>query len=193
MKPLPIICAEPRRDPATATIINLPRCSWSSVPEKTLYFDIDGTLLLTDQGTVKARLARCRFGRAVRAAGFTKLVCVGNFCSVLAIVEEYGVPDFDGLGAVASICGGAFADDLWYRSVASLLKTPERRGELIDYSSDWWYVDDLAEHYLTEANLVHVLNEQSGKRICIPDPNGDGQDILDWLKNVASAKTSTRT
>lgn len=36
---------------------------------KTLYFDIDGTILLADEGTVKPELKAGRFEAAVRAGG----------------------------------------------------------------------------------------------------------------------------
>ena len=156
------------------------------LPHKTLYFDIDGTLLLVDQDKVKPLLARGRFERSVRNAGFTRLVCVGNFCSMLAVVKELGVVDFDNLGALAQICGGAFDDGPWFRSVTKLVATPERRAKHIEYSGDWWYVDDLADEYMADAGMDDILAQHRGNRVFIPEPNGDGEDILDWLRNVTS-------
>jgi hypothetical protein len=88
---------------------------------KTLYFDIDGTILLDDQNVVKSQLGSGRFEAALRKADF------------------------------------------------------------IDYSGDWWYVDDLAQYYMERASKANIYVENLGGRIYVPSPNGDGRDVLEWL------------
>lgn len=48
-------------------------------------------------------------------------------------------------------------------------------------SSDWLYVDDLAELYMQSADMSDVFHQNIGSRVCVPEPNGDGADILRWL------------
>ena len=151
---------------------------------KTLYFDVDGTVLLADQDEPKPCLASGRLEAAVRRAGFLKLVCVGNFCRIAGMIKEIGV-EYDELGVLLGICRGVFTDAQWFRSVASLVRDPQHRTEHIDFSSDWWYLDDLAAQYLLEANQEHVLTIHQGRRVFMPSPIGDGQDILDWLKETS--------
>jgi hypothetical protein len=77
------------------------------------------------------------------------------------------------------LCQGAFSDLTWFRSVTTLIKDPGRRAEHIDFGSDWWYVDDLASKYLLAVDKGEVMAQP--RRICMPQPNGDGQDIIEWL------------
>jgi hypothetical protein len=151
---------------------------------KTLYFDIDGTILSSDQHDVKSCLANGRLEAAIRKAGFRKLVCVGNFCQIAGMLRESGV-EYDELAALFSICRGAFCDQIWLRSVASLVTNPEHRTRDIDVSGDWWYVDDFAAECLRAANQEDLLKTNDGTRIFIPNPTGNGQDVVDWLHKVA--------
>jgi hypothetical protein len=45
---------------------------------KTLYFDIDGTVLNIGFGQPKSTLANGQLEAAVREAGFQRIICVGN-------------------------------------------------------------------------------------------------------------------
>jgi hypothetical protein len=147
---------------------------------KTLYFDIDGTILLSDQHDAKPCLANGRLEAAIRKAGFRKLVCVGNFSRIAEMLRGSGV-EYDELAALLSICRGAFSDEPWFRAVTRLIANPEHRTGQIDFSSDWWYVDDLAAEYLRAANQEDVLRAHLGTRIFIPSRMGNGQDVIDWL------------
>ena len=84
---------------------------------KTLYFDIDGTILLLDQHVPKPGLANGRFEAAIRKVGFQN-------------------------------------------------------------------VDDLAAEYLRAANQEEVLNAHHGRRVFIPSPTGNGDDVMNWLDGV---------
>jgi hypothetical protein len=147
---------------------------------KTLYFDIDGTILLNDQNAVKAHLGSGRFETAVRKAGFTSLVCVGNFCAIAQGIKELGI-GYDELGILYGLCRGAFQDETWLRNNTVLINDPRNRADFIDYSSDWWYVDDLAQYYMEIVGKANIYQENPGGRICAPSPNGDGKDVLEWL------------
>jgi hypothetical protein len=151
---------------------------------KTLYFDIDGTILLEDRNAVKPRLGAGEFESAVRSAAFSKLVCVGNFCAVARAVRELRA-EYDALGVVFHLCRGAFRDEAWFRSSTVLIEDPQRRVDAIDLAGDWWYLDDSARLYMADAGKIDVFREDVGRRICAPDPVGDGADVLGWLKTAA--------
>ena len=106
-------------------------------------------------------------------------MCVGNFAAVAHAVKEI-IPTYDEVSILFDLCQGAFSDLTWFRSVTTLIKDPGRRAEHIDFDLDWWYVDDLASKYLLAVDKGEVM-AQEPRRICMPQPNGDGQDIIDWL------------
>jgi hypothetical protein len=147
---------------------------------KTLYFDVDGTVLPADRPGAKPRLAGGGLEAAVRRAGFVRLVCVGNFARIAHLATAVD-PGYDAMHVLFDLCGGAFADEDWFRSVTTLIRDPELRTRQIDYAGDWWYVDDLAEEYFREAGQDGILAAHRGTRVHIPDPVGNGQDMLDWL------------
>lgn len=150
---------------------------------KTLYFDIDGTIILREGKGPKRCLADGKLEAAIRNAQFRRLVCVGNFAKIAGLLKGGGI-EYDELAALLSICCGTFTDERWFRSVTTLVAEPEHRTQHINYSDDWWYVDDLAAEYLRAANQEDVLKLHQGSRICIPDPMGNGQDVIDWLKQA---------
>ena len=151
---------------------------------KILYFDIDGTVLLTDTNKAKPCLANGRFEAGIRRAGFSNLVCVGNFARIAHAVKGMGL-EYDELGVLFGICGGAFSDEKWFRSVTTLVSDPEQRTTLIDFSGNWWYMDDLANEYFHAGGQVEILSAHLGNRVLIPNPTGDGQDVLEWLNAIA--------
>src|SRR5437762_3051365 len=93
---------------------------------KTLYFDVDGTVLVLDRHEPKSCLIGGRLEAAIRQAGFGALICVGNFSRIARLIKEVR-PEYDDLGVLLSMCGDAFSDERWFRSVTSLTLDPERR------------------------------------------------------------------
>jgi hypothetical protein len=152
-----------------------------------LYFDVDGTILRMYTNSAKTALAGGAFERAVRAAGVEELVCIGNYVAVVVAMQAI-VKDFDPLGAVFEVCAGVFADEDWFGAHTQLVSDPDRRAAEVDLEGDWWYVDDLAEKYFSEAGRADIFRKHHGSRIFAPSPEGDGQDVLDWLLTVKSLK-----
>jgi hypothetical protein len=148
---------------------------------RTLYFDIDGTLLLGSFGAPKPALADGAFERLVRAAGFERLVCVGNVVQIVRTLEKSA--PVDGLGMVLRVCQGVFEDARWFRRVITLIDDPEERARTVVESggADWFWIDDLAEHYCAQAALGAAYLEHAGTRILAPTPEGDGRDLAEWL------------
>lgn len=151
---------------------------------RTLYFDIDGTLLLGSFGAPKPALAGGAFERLVRGAGFERLVCVGNVVQLVRTLERS--QPVDGLGMVLRVCQGVFEDEAWFRSVTTLIDDPAARARtvLADGGADWRWIDDLAAHYCKEAGLAHAYREHAGARIFVPTSDGDGQDVAGWLAGL---------
>jgi hypothetical protein len=152
---------------------------------KTLYFDIDGTVLLDDENAVKSELGDGRLEYAIREAGFDQLVCVGNYGAIAHAVKSLA-PDYDELGVLFGLCRGAFRNESWLRNNVTLIENPQDRAEYIDYSADWWYVDDLARHYMEKSGRAGIYQSALGSRICEPDPKGNGSDILSWLAETVT-------
>jgi hypothetical protein len=150
---------------------------------KTLYFDIDGTILSIDRGEAKSYLRDGALERTVRRTGFTHLVCVGNIGIVASEVESLGV-EYDAIGVVFKLCDSAFVDESWFRSVTRMIADPANRAHYIDYSSNWWYLDDLAASYLQKAGRLEELRELVCDRVFMPNPRGNGMGVIDWLKAI---------
>jgi hypothetical protein len=150
-----------------------------------LYFDLDGTILYESFGAVKTALTDGRFEQAVRDAKFDRLVCVGNAVKIIQLHESLGKP-IDGIGMILELCPGAVKEEKWFREIVSLVEDPLRRVRCIDMGQDWWYADDLARDYFSEAGQSEIFDEHNGGRILETDPTGDGSDLLRWLRNVPS-------
>lgn len=148
-----------------------------------LYFDIDGTLLADDTSRPKSKLADGAFETAVVCCGVERLVCVGNIVEAVRAAEKID-PSYDSLGVIFDICRGVFSDRSWFRSVTSLIEDPMNRASEVDLEKDWWYVDDLAEHYFQMAGRTDVFQRNIGRRIFVPSPGGDGADVLEWLEQI---------
>jgi hypothetical protein len=153
---------------------------------KILYFDVDGTILPRNSSRAKSCLAGGLLESALREAGFTAMVCVGNYASIAHMTASID-PGYDSLGTLFRMLSTAFTDEGWFRSVTSLVVDAGRRAEHIPFEGDWWYVDDYAPDYLDTAGKSHLLSGDLAHRICIPAPNGDGSDIIDWIRSSARA------
>ena len=148
-----------------------------------LYFDIDGTLLALDTGGPKPALMGGSLERSIKEAQIDEIVCVSNFVDVIRAVWMRQ-PDFDGLGAVYSLCGGVFSDQGWFRRVTQFVSDPQLRAAEIDLMSDWWYMDDEAENYFLKIERREIFDEQLGRRVLRPSPSGDGRDVIEWLRSI---------
>ena len=145
---------------------------------KTLYFDINGTIVHDYQ--CKRALSGGAFECAVRRAGLQRLVCMSNIQSTIKFLAELDKQP-DSLGIIFDMCWGAFRDANWFRQVTELVPEANHRGLYIDVAAHWWYVDDLAKEYLEKEGLAKVFEANVGGRILIPSSRSNGDEILWWL------------
>jgi hypothetical protein len=147
---------------------------------RTLYFDLDGTIVHGDFGHVKPKLADGALEKAIRRSGFDRLVCVANMCTIVSTLIESG-RDVDGLEMIFKLSQGAFRDESWFRASTRLIPDGSRRARYIDFGGDWWWVDDRALFFLDREGLASHAAEK-GRRLMIPQPDGDGADMIAWLE-----------
>ena len=146
---------------------------------------------MLNRGIAKARLANGMLEAAIRRAGFEELVCVGNFVGVIRTVWSVD-PGYDGPGAIFALCTGVFVDENWFRSCVRLVSDPTSRAGEIDLSSDWWILDDEAERHFTAAGREEIFRANVGRRVFVPEPDGDGADVLRWLGGLPAAAATRR-
>jgi hypothetical protein len=150
---------------------------------RTLYFDLDGTVVVRDFGHVKPKLADGGFERAIRHAGFERLVCVANMCTIVTALLEIE-PDTDGRGMILQLCQGAFQDETWFRRVTTLIPDGAHRARHIDFAGDWWWADDRPAKFLALEGLLPLLDQHRGHRLMVTDPDGDGSDLIEWFERI---------
>jgi hypothetical protein len=148
-----------------------------------MYFDIDGSLLVGDTGEPKSALVDGAFELALRLSGVEHLICVGNFVDAGRAAKKID-PRYDIHGAIMNICGGIFGDAEWFRAHTSLVRDSYYRAAEVELDSDWWYLDDLAEYYFKMAYREDVFEENVGGRIFVPEAEGNGDDVLEWIEGM---------
>jgi hypothetical protein len=82
------------------------------------------------------------------------------------------------------MCWGAFSDLKWFRQVTITVPGSERRASYIDFSGDWWYLDDRAREYFEREGLADAYAANIGGRILAPEAESDGSEILAWLRGM---------
>ena len=152
--------------------------------KKLLYFDIDKTILDGSTKAVKKNLQNGQLEIKIREIKFDKIFCVGDVNNIFNGLEEMG-QHVDSVEIIYTLCFDAFVDFEWFMNNVYCTKDPEKRIKQIQFTEDWWYMDSLAEKYLKKSGKNEILNKQEGKRILIPRPEGDGQDILNWFDNIS--------
>jgi len=150
---------------------------------RTLYFDIDGTLLILNTGEPKPALEGGTLEQVIRATGVDELVCVGNFAGIVRTVWTVK-PEYDGLGAIFRLCRGVFRDEAWFRAHTRLVVEPKLRAAEVELKDDWWYMDDQAEKYFEDADRAEIFRMHRGRRILEPAPEGNGDDVLNWMVSI---------
>ena len=119
----------------------------TQIKKKTLYFAIDGTILARSTKAVKKYLQKGVLELKIRETHFERIICVGDVHNIFNGLEEMG-QHVEKAEIVYTLCFDAFTDFDWFVNTVHCSKNPDQETNQIDFSGDWWYMDDLAEKYL---------------------------------------------
>jgi serine/threonine protein phosphatase 1 len=150
---------------------------------KVLYFDIDGTLLDYDDEP-KAALLDGKLEKALKEAGFDHLACVSGWVDILAAPVMQIQTLSERKEALHKKLAPLFPDREWFLDKLMLVYDTDHRCRYIDLQSDWYYVDDWADHFFTAALGPQRYEAEQGRRILLCDHEGDGSDVLVWLEKI---------
>lgn len=148
-----------------------------------LYFDIDG-VLFDYHDKPKPALVDGRFRRVVADLGFDRLVCVSGW-SDMVHAPVLRIPESARARAIAEQVATVFDDSVWLIERLELTTDTDHRCRHIDLGADWFYIDDWADHFFGRQFGMALFREHLGRRICMPDPRGRGDDIMQWLSSIA--------
>jgi len=153
------------------------------VKKKILYFDIDGTILDKSTKAVKKNLQNGQLELRIRNTNFDKIICVGNINDIFKGLQNMG-QHVDTVEIMYTLCFDAFTDFDWFTNTVHCSKNENQRIKQIDFSGDWWYMDHSAEKHFRSVGKSEILKKQKGNRILIPNPVGNGQDIISWIETI---------
>jgi len=151
--------------------------------KKLLYFDIDGTILDGSTKAVKSNLQNGQLELKIRENHFDKIYCIGNVNDIFKGLEKMG-QHIDSVEIIYTLCFDAFTDFNWFMNNVCCTQNPDLRIKQIQFMQDWWYMDVLAKRYFNSGETKKTLKEHLGTRILIPEPNGDGKDIINWFDTI---------
>jgi len=149
---------------------------------RVLYFDIDG-VLLDSYDQPKSALLAGGLQALLISRRFEQLVCVSGWADIVR-AAACRVPREQWLASIHRMVSGLFPDREWFLSHLELGEDTDHRGRLIDRSADWYYVDDNADQFFTAAFGMDAYTAELGKRICCPQHDSDGWEIVAWLKQI---------
>ncbi|MEO1280157.1 MAG: hypothetical protein AAFV69_00325 [Pseudomonadota bacterium] len=146
------------------------------------YFDIDGTVRDYDDQPFKT-LANGELQLALKQRQFNKLVCLSGW--VWFAKQGVNVEDKNQVAQrIWDEIPDIFPDKTDFIEKLGMCPDPDKRAESIDLESDWYYVDDWADKFFTEAWGQELFDKHNGSRICQVDPHGDGSDLFHFIRNI---------
>jgi hypothetical protein len=153
------------------------------IKKKFFYFGIDGTILDKSTKAVKKNLQNGQFELKIRNFNFDKIICVGMINKIFNGLKEIG-QQVDNVEIVYTLCFDAFTDFDWFVNMVCCTNNEAKPIRQIDFSGDWWYLDNAAEKHFKSVGKSDILKKHKGNRILIPNPIGDGQDIISWFETI---------
>jgi len=154
----------------------------ASPETKVLYFDIDGTFLNYDDSP-KTALCNGELETTLKNAKIDYLACVSGWVDIFA-EEVMNLHSVDHQKeAIYKLLEPLFPDKNWFMDRLVLISDTDHRCSYIDLKLDWFYVDDWADTFFIAAQGEDTYELEKGNRILLCDHEGDGKDILDWLRS----------
>ena len=154
-----------------------------AIKKKTLYFDIDGTILDASTKAVKKNLQNGQLELKIKERNFDDIFCLGNVNEIFKGLDDMG-QHVESVEILYTLCFDAFTDFDWFTKSINCLKTPGKQFRQIEFIGNWWYMDDQAVNFLRKCGKSEILKQESAKRILIPNPDSDGNEIISWLENI---------
>lgn len=151
-----------------------------------LYFDIDGVINNYEDRT-KPMLAEGRLQKLLNQKGFTRLVCVSGWATMIrdSVRNPYLKPSLSQqVESLRTVIADAFPDAVDFQSRCELRFENDTRARHIDLTRDWYYIDDWAKEFFEKTHGTGSFDMYSQTRILMCDPFGDGSDILDFLNTL---------
>jgi hypothetical protein len=148
-----------------------------------LYFGIDGTILDKSTKAVKKNLQNGQLELKIKNANFDKIICIGIIDKIFNGLRQMG-QHVDSVEIIYTLCFDAFTDFDWFINMVVYTKNNDQRIKQIDFAGDWWYMDNSAEKHFRSVGKNEIYKQQNGNRILIPNPVGDGQDIISWFETI---------
>ena len=149
-----------------------------------MYFDIDGTFLDYDDAP-KTAFLNGKLEASLKNANFDYHACVSGWVDIFADK----VMKLDSLEqrktAMYKLLEPLFPDKDWFMEKLILISDTDARCTYMDLKTDWFYVDDWADKFFTEAHGEKLFKKQKGGRVLLCDHQGDGSDVLEWLNAVS--------
>ena len=159
--------------------------------KRVLYFDIEGTLLDDDDDTAKKALTNGQLETALKSCAFDYYACVSGHSDMIHQSHQYGqIPSKNAQKEVIwHLLKDIFPDKENFIAKLILIYNSDRRAEYINPDSDWYYVDDWADKFYSDAfDRLTYQEMENNKRIFLTDPNGDAADILQWLAQLPDSR-----
>ncbi len=149
---------------------------------RVLYFDIDGALL-DWYDKPKSALLSGGFHSLLVSRQFALLVCVSGWAEIVP-AEVSWYPLDQRKASIHRLVAPLFSDRDWFLSRLELGVNTDHRGFLIDRNKDWYYLDDNADQFFSEAFGPEAYSAELGRRICCPHHSSDGAEVIAWLEAI---------
>lgn len=146
-----------------------------------MYFDIDGTFLDYDDAP-KTALLKGQLELILKKSNFDFIACVNGWVDIFAAEVMQLNSLEERKEAMYRKLQPLFPDKKWFMEKIILISDTDNRCKYIDLKIDWYYVDDWADKFFTEAHGIDFFQREKGNRIFLCDHKGNGKDVLEWLR-----------
>ncbi|WP_419535809.1 hypothetical protein [Endozoicomonas sp.] len=147
--------------------------------ETVLYFDIDGVLLNYDDEP-KTMLLDGRLQTRLKALNLDRLVCVSGWSDIVNS-DVPPKPQSIQKERIYDLLKAIFTDRAWFLYRLQLQYNTDQRCQYINLTGNWFYMDDWADQFFTDAYGSKAYSQHLGQRVLLVDPHAAGEDILSWL------------
>lgn len=157
-----------------------------------LYFDINGTLL-DENDMPKKSLINRRLETVLKSKNFDYYACVSSYSDMVAQRFNYTKKPskIEQKESIWLLLKDIFTDKDDFIEKLILIYNTDRKGEYINFDSDWYYLDDWADKFYGEVYGIAQYDKMiKQEKIHLTQHDGNGEDILVWLEKIEYIKSS---